>query len=239
MAPGSLYRSLPSPRQSNRAWPLPLRLVAWALVSGVGTTAALAVSAAGSAEFEICQSCHGTRGQGTTALAAPRIAGLDASYVARQLTDFRAGRRGGTGAGSPGAQMAAIAQSLDEAAIGRVSGYVERLPEAPGEATIGGDRVAGAALYSPCGACHGVRAEGGPAMGAPRLAGMSDWYLVRQLEAFRAGQRGSDASGSLSAPMRAMAASLADGQAVRDVIAYATSLGASAPDSVAVGETRP
>lgn len=36
-----------------------------------------------------------------------------------------------------------------------------------------------------CVVCHGPKGEGKPALGAPRIGGMSEWYLDRQLEYFR------------------------------------------------------
>ena len=40
-----------------------------------------------------------------------------------------------------------------------------------------------------CSACHGMRGEGNPAAGFPRLAGLGQAYLERQLGAFADGQR--------------------------------------------------
>ena len=41
-----------------------------------------------------CAACHGANGQGNQALGAPPLAGQDAAYLARQLNNFKAGRRG-------------------------------------------------------------------------------------------------------------------------------------------------
>ena len=41
-----------------------------------------------------------------------------------------------------------------------------------------------------CTTCHGTDGRGNEGIEAPRLAGMEDWYLRRQLENFRAGIRG-------------------------------------------------
>ena len=38
-----------------------------------------------------------------------------------------------------------------------------------------------------CTTCHGTDGKGNEGVEAPRLAGMEDWYLRRQLENFRAG----------------------------------------------------
>lgn len=80
----------------------------------------------------------------------------------------------------------------------------------------------GKALYTTCSACHGQRAEGNPALGAPAIAGMQDWYLKSQLEAFALGRRGYKAGDAYGAQMRAAAKTLptaADRAAVAAYIA--------------------
>lgn len=66
----------------------------------------------------------------------------------------------------------------------------------------------GKALYAPCAACHGQRGEGNPALGAPVLAGLQDWYLKSQLEAFALGRRGYAAGDTYGVQMRTMAKTL-------------------------------
>src|SRR5690606_23310849 len=57
-------------------------------------------------------------------------------------------------------------------------------------ALAAGDAARGQALYAVCSTCHGPNAEGLHEMNAPALAGREAWYLVRQLENFKAGIRG-------------------------------------------------
>jgi len=59
-----------------------------------------------------CGSCHGTRAEGNAALKAPRLAGLDASYIKRQFAHFRDGIRGTNAQDIPGRQMAMMAKTL-------------------------------------------------------------------------------------------------------------------------------
>jgi cytochrome c553 len=61
----------------------------------------------------------------------------------------------------------------------------------------------GQQLFAACVACHGTRAEGNPAVGAPALAGQSTAYLQRQLRNFRAGLRGTHKDDVYGAQMRA------------------------------------
>jgi cytochrome c oxidase subunit 2 len=164
------------------------------------------------------------QGEGNRDLGAPNIGGLDSFYVRRQLENFRQGRRGRNRADQRGAQMAAIGATLTDAATtGQVSSYIQTLSPTIELPTVTGNVVRGGALYSTCAPCHGERAEGKPDLGAPRLAGINDWYLVHQLDGFRSGFRGGrdDPPG---ATMKAIAVSLPDADSLRDVVAYITSL---------------
>ncbi|HEX7374367.1 MAG TPA: c-type cytochrome [Steroidobacteraceae bacterium] len=207
-----------------------LRAGRWrVLVAGITLTLGLALSPGLRAaspprptEFDICQGCHGVFAQGNAELGAPRIAGLDPQYIGRQLADFRDGRRGS--ADAFGGQMTTIASTLDDTAIGRLSAYVGSMPEVQVTPTLGGNAKSGQATYVTCAACHGANGEGGVSLGAPRLAGMSDWYLLRQIGHFASGKRGSAPGDERGVAMRGIAATLASEQAVRDVLTYAVSL---------------
>ena len=83
-----------------------------------------------------------------------------------------------------------------------------------------GDPAAGKLAYAVCTSCHGENAEGKLALNAPKLAGMDDWYLRRQLQNYKPGIRGSDPSDIAGAQMRGMAATLADEKSINDVVAY-------------------
>ncbi len=87
-----------------------------------------------------------------------------------------------------------------------------------------GDAAAGKPLYAVCAACHGLQAEGNPALHAPKLSGQGDWYLQRQLKYFKQGARGThdkDVFGKMMAPM---AATLGDDTAIDNVSAYIKTL---------------
>src|SRR5437870_4819560 len=114
----------------------------WAccLIVAMAALPSSATTLAGKEDYEVCQACHGVSGQGTPALDAPRIAGLDAAYVIRQLTDFREGRRGTQPEDTSGQQMTAMAKVLaDAASVERVAGYIAALPNAPAASTVNGD----------------------------------------------------------------------------------------------------
>jgi len=63
----------------------------------------------------ICSSCHGSNGLGNEPLGAPRLAGLPAAYLARQLAAFQSGQRGARTGDRLGAQMRAITAILPDA----------------------------------------------------------------------------------------------------------------------------
>lgn len=122
-----------------------------------------------------CATCHGLKGEGDGALA-PRLAGLDAGYIHRQLDDYVNGRRDHP-------EMRAIARKLRGEDRAKVSAYYAALQ--PVAVTL--PRVS--ALYQiRCGSCHGAQGQGvGPAN--PPLAGLSADYIEGQLIAWRTGRR--------------------------------------------------
>ena len=98
--------------------------------SGGGT--ALAAGAdlkAGATQYNaICSGCHGGSGRGNQPLAAPPLAGVDSTYLARQLAAFRLGQRGAHADDAPGRQMAAMSKTLRDAAAERnVIAYIASL----------------------------------------------------------------------------------------------------------------
>ena len=180
---------------------------------------------AGKASFMVCGSCHGQQGEGNIAMNAPRLAGLPEWYLERQLHYYKIGARGAHKDYTYGQQMAPMAAVLaDDAAVRNVSAYIAGLEQQPGSNTLGGDAVAGASHYTSCGACHGVEAQGNYALQAPRLAGMDDWYLKRQLENFRSGIRGTHEEDNYGHQMVLMARSLQNEQSIDDLMAYLATL---------------
>jgi cytochrome c oxidase subunit II len=87
-----------------------------------------------------------------------------------------------------------------------------------------GDAAKGKTLYATCGACHGANGEGMEALNAPKLAGQEEWYLIRQLENFKAGIRGANPKDTYGMQMAPMAQTLPTPQAMADVAAYIKTL---------------
>jgi len=181
--------------------------------------------AAGQAAYAVCTACHGAQGEGNPALNAPKIAGQEPWYVKRQIRMYQQRMRGSDERDVFGMQMAPMASTLaTEQMLADVAAYIETLPDEPAEDTVFGDPVRGRKLYATCAECHGRDGQGNWSTNAPRLAGMSDWYLRRQLQYFRDGVRGAHPDDLYGLQMAMMAASLRDDRAIDDVVAYINTL---------------
>jgi cytochrome c oxidase subunit 2 len=179
---------------------------------------------AGKTFFAICQACHGPDAQGNQQLGAPRLAGQKPWYLLRQLRHFRAGARGVDPRDTFGLQMRAMSITLpDDQAVQDVVAYIATFDAKPTPATITGDLENGEKQFALCAACHGSRAEGMEPYNTPRLEGQHDWYMIRQLQNFRADIRGRHDIDIYGRQMAAMARLLSE-QDVTDVVAYIDTL---------------
>jgi cytochrome c oxidase subunit II len=195
------------------------------LVAALAGVAHAADPAAGKAAYALCAACHGANGEGNLNMNAPRIAGQEPWYLKRQMEAYRNGWRGTAPGDTPGMQMRPMAMAVAAPqALENLAAYVEALPEPEMTITVEGDVEAGQRAYAVCAACHGARAEGNEQMAGPRLAGQSDWYLVRQMHNYRNGLRGYDPKDIFGNQMKPMAMTLPDDQAILDVVAYINSL---------------
>lgn len=140
-----------------------------------------------------CRSCHGARGEGVTVQNGPRLAHLDADYLQGQLDAFATGARRHP-------VMEPIARALTPDQRAALGAYFAGLPPAaPSTAASasGSELSAGRALalggdwsrgVPPCASCHGPDGQGVGSV-TPPLVGQTGDYLLRQLTAFRAGDR--------------------------------------------------
>ena len=155
------------------------------VVCGIATAHAQGVSE-GERKHGICVSCHGIGGR-SFKVHYPILAGQRASYIVRQLNDFKEGRRSDP-------IMDGIAAQLTEqdmrdladffASRGPYSGRFK--PDSAKAAR--GRRMARSAH---CADCHPAHADSG--IGAsPRIQGQHYDYLVKQLREFRDGLRTND-----------------------------------------------
>ncbi|MGH8195199.1 MAG: c-type cytochrome [Woeseiaceae bacterium] len=182
-------------------------------------------AAAGAAQYAVCAACHGPAGQGMQNLNAPKIAGQEAWYLKRQLQKYKAGIRGTDEEDVFGKQMMPMARTLaTDEAIDNVIAHIATFPDQPAAATVEGNAAAGSERYVVCAYCHGSEGQGIEAMNAPRLAGMTDWYIARQLQNFKDGIRGAHPEDYYGKQMGFMADILQNEQAVNDVVAYINTL---------------
>jgi len=182
-------------------------------------------AALGAAQYAVCAACHGQQGEGLQALNAPKLAGQGAWYLKHQLQNFKNGLRGVHEDDVFGKQMAPMAATLaNEAAIDNVIAHIETFPDNPAPTTVDGDVARGEKIYSYCAYCHGDAAQGIQAVNAPRMAGMTDWYLATQLRNFREGVRGGHPQDYYGKQMGFMGRTLQDDQQINDVIAYIDTL---------------
>ncbi|CRM89274.1 Cytochrome c552 [Pseudomonas sp. 22 E 5] len=142
-----------------------------------------------------CVACHGADGAGMAAAGFPRLAGLPAPYVRKQLEDFKGGSRSNP-------VMQPVANALTDAEIEAVSQALAAMPGPVPQAVYRGDMPLNAAQklaqqgawerqIPACASCHGPAGTGvGDAF--PPLAGQPAAYLAAQLMAWQNGTRHND-----------------------------------------------
>jgi cytochrome c oxidase subunit II len=82
--------------------------------------------------YQVCGSCHGWEGEGIAAVKAPRQAGVQDWYLARQLNNFKLGIRGAHPDDLYGQQMIQMARILvNDQAVSDVVAYINTLPHTP------------------------------------------------------------------------------------------------------------
>lgn len=138
-----------------------------------------------------CFLCHGMNGESSSEVF-PRLATQNATYLAKQLKDFQAGRR-------KGSTMNSMVTGLTEAEMADLGAFFAAQkadPHPPADAELG---AVGRYLYArgnshsgvaACAGCHGPDAHGTEAL--PRLAGQQALYIEGQLKAFNKRERNND-----------------------------------------------
>jgi len=86
-----------------------------------------------------------------------------------------------------------------------------------------------------CTVCHGADLKGNRNIEAPRLSGMEPWYVVRQLEAFTKGWRGTHDADLAGIEMRPMAQALTAND-IEEVSRYVRNVKSAAPESTIDGD---
>lgn len=143
-----------------------------------------------------CFTCHGLDGMGDGD-AVPRLAGLDAGYLQKQMQDYAEDIRHDP-------VMTPIAQGLDDDGRRAVALWYADMtpPEAPPppllpapSVYLRGDPSRG---ITACTACHGAAGQGRGA-GNPEIAGQPRVYTLEQLRRWKAADRRNDPRGVMLA----------------------------------------
>lgn len=157
---------------------------------------------------DTCAGCHGEFGEGSLDGEYPRLAGMDAQYLARQVDHFKSRARlnipmlpYATERELPGEDIEIISAylasidlptELPEIEVDNFNA-LERLKQSKLVINIArypGKASAGAKFYTlECAGCHGSDGYGGTDGAAPQLAGQHSAYLKRQIDLFRHGER--------------------------------------------------
>ena len=138
-----------------------------------------------------CFLCHGAEGESASEVF-PRLAGQNAEYIAKQLENFKRGKR----KSSAMANMVTDLSPEDMAALGQFYASRPAHKEAAKDtqlAAVGqyiyhqGNKFSG---VPSCASCHGPEGAGSNAL--PRLAGQHAAYLDNQLKQFNKRERNND-----------------------------------------------
>jgi len=170
-----------------------------------------------------CITCHGAHGEGIPELGTPRIGGLAEWYLARQLKYFHQGVRASTAQDVHGTQMRAVllASRTDAAGLEDLAAYFSTFHPQPAPALESGEITHGEKLFTVCVACHGADGQGSAALNTPGLVDQNGDYLVRQLDNYRTGVRGSDSRDIFGQQMRPIVMSvIGTHEDAVDVVAY-------------------
>ena len=165
-----------------------------ALFAFTGAVHAAAGNAtAGEQKAQACMACHGPGGKSMVPMF-PKLAGQHASYIAKELADFKAGKTRTDATMAP--QTAALSEQ-DMADLGAY--YASQAPDIgvadKEKSKLGkkifeaGNKISG---VSACMACHGPTGSGNPTARFPRLGGQHATYTIKALKDFRSHVRSND-----------------------------------------------
>ena len=166
---------------------------------------------AGKGKSAMCAACHGADGNSLVPMY-PKLAGQSASYLVKQLVEFKQGMTSGGKSGRVDPVMGGMAMALSEQDMADVSAFYasQKLTAGNGSADAKGKKLylGGNAEMevTACVACHGINGKGMANAGFPALASQNAEYLKIQLEKFRNGTRNNDLNGM----MQGVAANLTD-----------------------------
>jgi cytochrome c553 len=188
----------------------------------LGLSSLMAVSITQAADIEagksktlVCAACHGADGNSVNPIW-PRLAGQHASYIAKQLRDFKTMKR-------MDPTMQGMAATVQDADIDNIAAYFESQKRAPANfdkslLELGQNIYRGGIAetsVAACMSCHSPSGSGNGPAGFPSLKGQHPEYIVTQLQKFKDSARTND-SGKM---MRGVANRMSDKE-MKAVAAY-------------------
>ena len=162
-------------------------------LSGLLTFTAHAGDAeAGKSKSAVCAACHGADGNSTNAMW-PSLAGQHSSYIYKQLTDFKEGRR-------EDPSMSGMVANLSDQDMQDLAAYFESQPAKAvafdGELIDAGENIYRGGItetsVAACMGCHSPSGKGNGPAGWPSLKGQHPEYIFTQLNNFKHGLRTND-----------------------------------------------
>lgn len=162
-------------------------------------------AASGEQKVQICTACHGADGNSTNP-DWPKLAGQHASYIAKQLSDFKAGTA------RSNAQMTGMVAALTPEDMADIAAYYATQTSTGGYVSeklleLGQSIYRGGVKDSKvpaCIACHGPTGAGNPLGAIPVVSGQYAKYAAAQLMAFRSGTRSNDPSSMMRGATRGL-----------------------------------
>ena len=176
-------------------------IIAIFLIFSTSYTSAGMIDKEGMKPWEICGLCHNLNGISRMS-KFPKLAGQKASYIEKQLRDFKAGNRE-----NDGGQMSAIVTEITSEQIPIVAEYFSKLKNSePSSNELDEKYLAKAILLfekgdekkgiPACMSCHVKQNKALP--DAPVLAAQHADYLLKQLNDFKEKNRTNDKNGIMS-----------------------------------------
>ena len=172
-------------------------VIALALSGLISFPATAGDAEAGKAKSAVCAACHGVDGNSTNPIW-PSLAGQHASYIVKQLQDFKAERR-------VDASMAGMVAGLSDDDMKNLAAYFES--QRPKPVAYDGAMVPkGESIYrggitetrvAACMGCHMPNGSGNGPAGWPSLKGQHPEYIAAQLQRFKEGSRANDTGGMM------------------------------------------
>jgi cytochrome c553 len=167
------------------------------LMGGASLGFAQGDPSAGKEKAETCGGCHGADGN-SSAPIFPKLASQHASYLAKQLHEFKTRKRADP-------TMSALSEPLTDADIDDLSAYYaqQKITIEPGKPSALGEKIYLTGNQSTgvpaCTGCHGPGGNGNPRALFPQVNGQYAAYIEKTLKDFKSGARGNDMNGMMRA----------------------------------------